>query len=122
MKLPGLAGPGGTLQGLDGLTKARLDTMKSTLNKVRESAKDSEQPQVKKEEDIEKAATDFEALMLSQMLKSMWKSVESSGLLSGSREESMYRDMLNDSLAKDISNGQGIGIKEVIVRDLKKYG
>ena len=115
-----LTGPGGSLQGLDGLTKARLDSMKTTLKQVRGSSDDAEKSGSVKEAEIEKAATDFEALLLGQMLKSMWKSVESSGLLSGSREESMYRDMLNDSLAKDIANGQGIGIKEVIVRDLKK--
>ncbi|MCB0340055.1 MAG: rod-binding protein, partial [Bdellovibrionales bacterium] len=40
--------------------------------------------------------------------------------LFGSREEEMYRDMLNEALAKSVTEGKGIGIKEVIVNDMKK--
>lgn len=70
--------------------------------------------------EAEKAATDFEALLLHQMLQAMWSTVPSEGMLGGSREEDLYRDMLNDALSKQIAEGQSIGIKEVVLRDLNK--
>ena len=68
----------------------------------------------------EKAAQQFEALLVQEMMKSMWASVPSQGLLSGSREESYYRDMLSEALADDISKGQGIGIKQVVMREFMR--
>jgi Rod binding domain-containing protein len=68
----------------------------------------------------EVAAQQFEALLVQQMLESMWSSVPQKGLLSGSNEEAMYRDMLNEALATSISEGKGLGIKEVILNDFNK--
>lgn len=65
------------------------------------------------------AATQFEALLLQQMLQSMWSSVPKDGLL-GSNEEDTYRDMLNEALAKEIADGQGIGIRDVICEEMEK--
>jgi Rod binding domain-containing protein len=71
--------------------------------------------------EIDNAARQFEALLLQQMMKSMWQTVPSSGLLSGGKEQEYYREMLVDSLATEIAKGQGLGIKDVIVRDIKKH-
>jgi len=64
-----------------------------------------------------KAAEEFEGLLVQEMLKSMWQTVPKEGLLSGSREEEYYRDMLSESLGQEISKGQGIGIKSVIMKE-----
>jgi flagellar protein FlgJ len=72
----------------------------------------TEQPEV--------AAQQFEALLIQQMLESMWSSVPQKGLLSGSNEEAMYRDMLNEALATSISEGKGLGIKDVMLKDFNK--
>ena len=71
------------------------------------------------EEQIKKAATQFEALLLNEMLKSMQSTVPQGGLLSGSKEESTYRDMFNEALANSIAEHQSIGVKDVIIRDIK---
>ncbi len=70
--------------------------------------------------EMEKAATDFEALLLQDMFKSMWETVPKDGMLSGSREEASYRDMLNEALANNIAKGKSIGIKDVILKEFKK--
>jgi Rod binding domain-containing protein len=72
----------------------------------------SQQPEV--------AAQQFEALLVQQMLQSMWSTVPKHGLLSGSNEESMYRDMLNEALANSIAEGKGLGIKDVILKDINR--
>lgn len=70
--------------------------------------------------EIERAATDFEALLLQQMLQSMWNTVPQSGMLTGSREESLYRDMLNEQIAQSMASGRGLGIKDMIAREMEK--
>ena len=70
--------------------------------------------------EVEKSATQFEALLLQQMFKSMWESVPKEGMLSGSREEELFRDMLNENLAKEVSEKQSIGIKKVVVNEMKR--
>ncbi len=69
---------------------------------------------------IDRAAEQFESLLLSQMIKSMWATVPNEGMLSGSNEEAMYRDFLNDALAESIAKNQSIGVREVIARDMAR--
>ncbi|NMC61761.1 MAG: hypothetical protein GYA55_01190 [SAR324 cluster bacterium] len=71
------------------------------------------------EKEIEKASAQFEALLLQQMMSAMWKSIPNEGLLSGSREEAIYRDMLNQGLAESIATGPSVGIKNVVMKELK---
>ena len=68
----------------------------------------------------EEVAQQFEALLLQQMIESMWATVPKGGIVSGSNEESLYRDMFNEALANSISEGKGIGIKDVILKDFNK--
>ena len=72
------------------------------------------------EQKVNDAAKQFEALMVQEMLKSMWSTVPKGQLLSGSNEEDTYRDMLNQAVADSVSEGRGIGIKEVIQKDIDK--
>jgi flagellar protein FlgJ len=68
----------------------------------------------------QEAAKQFEALLVKEMLESMWSTVPKGGMLSGSNEESLYRDMFNEALANSISEGKGIGVKDVILKDFKR--
>lgn len=75
--------------------------------------------------EIESAASQFEALLLHQMLSEMWKTVPRSqeagyGLLSGSKEEEYFRDLFTEGLSDTLAKGQGIGIKQVIAREMYK--
>jgi flagellar protein FlgJ len=68
----------------------------------------------------QEVARQFEALLVKQMIDSMWSTVPKGGMISGSHEEGMYRDMLNEALAQSISEGKGIGVKDVILNDINK--
>jgi flagellar protein FlgJ len=72
--------------------------------------------------DAAQAAQQFEALLIGEMLKSMWQTVPQGQLLSGSHEESLYRDMLNEAISNSIAEGRGMGIKDVIFKDMNKLG
>lgn len=111
--------------GMHSYDQARFDTATKNLSRVNGGAKGLTRGQgeglsKQKQEEIRKAATQFEGLLLQQMLKSMWATVPSEGVLGGSREEEYYRDMLNEGLAQDLAERQSIGIRDVIIRDLTR--
>lgn len=91
----------------------RLRSQQENLTNIKEK-------KVHSAKEIEDASSQFEGMLLQQMFKSMWSSVPKDGMLSGSKEEGMYRDMLNESLSNSIAEGQGIGIKEVIAREMRE--
>jgi Rod binding domain-containing protein len=74
-----------------------------------------------REKEIEKSAQQFEGLLLETMLKSMWSTVPKSELFASSgNEDEMYQGMLNEALASTISGGRGIGVKNVLINDMKR--
>ena len=70
-------------------------------------------------EEVKKAATQFESLLVQQMLNAMWETVPKNEML-GSREEDMYRDMLNQAMADNIAENQTIGVRDVIAKDINR--
>lgn len=89
-----------------------LKNLEAELSALGESKKDSPQ-------EIEKAATQFEALLMQQMFQAMWSGVKQDGVLGGGREEEFYRDMLNQALAEESAASQSIGIKAIIAKDIE---
>lgn len=82
-------------------------------------AKSLEKRNISSEKDIEKAGSGFEALLLQQMLKSMWATVETTGLMGeDSHAGQMYRDMFHQAVADSIAEGKGIGIKDYVEKEL----
>lgn len=76
---------------------------------------------VKDAKALDKATSGFEALLLHQMLKSMWDSVKSEGLLGeNSNQAEIYRDMFNQAVSDSVSEGRGIGVKEFLNKELLK--
>ena len=85
------------------------------------TAKALSQHDVKSAKDMEKATSGFEALLLHEMLKSMWSTVETTGLLGeDSNEAGIYRDMLNQAIADNAAKGRGIGVREMLEKQLSK--
>lgn len=91
-----------TAQGKSGTSAAQRPFEPSEQEKIRQ----------------EKAAKEFEALLLHTMIRTMWRTVPKEGVLGKSREEEYYQDMLSEALAENISENQSIGIKEVILREM----
>jgi Rod binding domain-containing protein len=108
--------------------KGRLDVSGSTarqdkqIEELQKQAKLSDSildPMAKAR--AEKAAKDFESMLLKQMIGSMQQTVSKEGLLK-SKDEETYQDMLNEALSDSIASGQGIGIKDIIMKELVKRG
>ena len=70
---------------------------------------------------VEKAASGFEALLLQEMMKSMWETVEFSGMFGeDSNQAGIYRDMFNQALSDSVAAGEGIGVKKFLKPELQK--
>ena len=106
---------GGPAVNLADLSMGRLQNQ---LNKAENLSKTLHSKNTASVDEASKAATQFEAMLVGQMVKSMWATVPQGGLISGSREEEMYRDMFTDALAENIADGPGLGIKQVVLDDI----
>lgn len=84
-------------------------------------AKQLKNQEIRSEKELEKAAAGFEALLLQQMMQSMWSTVEFSGMFNEEgNQASIYRDMFNQAIADETAKGRGMGVKEYVKQQLTK--
>ncbi|MFZ3182887.1 MAG: flagellar assembly peptidoglycan hydrolase FlgJ [Pseudomonas sp.] len=74
------------------------------------------------EANIHKVAQEFESLFMNEMLKAMRKAgdVVGDGNFMNSNESKAYRDMYDQQLAVTMSKGNGVGLADVLERQLGK--
>jgi peptidoglycan hydrolase FlgJ len=70
---------------------------------------------------IREVAKQFESLFTSMMLKSMRDAVGTDPIF-GSDQEKMYQGMFDDQLALQMSRGKGLGLADMLMRQLQKMG
>lgn len=75
-------------------------------------------------EAIKEAAKQFESLFTQMLLKSMREANKSFGgdSLFGSDQADFYQNMFDDQIAMQLSNGKGLGLAEVLIRQLAGTG
>lgn len=67
---------------------------------------------------LRQAAADFESLFINQMFQAMRRSVPQSKLFGGSSGETLFREMLDAQWASNLANAGGLGIGELLYRQL----
>jgi len=75
-------------------------------------------PALSQDQKIAEASRQFEAVLLRQFLSESQKPVISSGLTDDSNEAGIYRDMVTNQLADNLSRGGGIGLAKLFERQL----
>ena len=65
-----------------------------------------------------KTANSFEQMFISEMLQDMPSGTDPNGPFGGGQAETMYRGMMNDQYAKVIAQRGGIGIADVIYKEI----
>jgi len=66
---------------------------------------------------VDKAAREFESVFIAQMFEQMWEQV-SPGDMSGGTGERIFRSLMNQSIAKQMSDNGGIGLSATVKREL----
>ncbi len=93
----------------------------SDLNNSLSKAKSLENQDIKSKAQMEKATKGFEALLLQEMMKSMWATVDTTGLLGeDSNQSQIYRSMFNQAVADEIAKGDGVGVQDFLEKELNK--
>ena len=70
-------------------------------------------------ETLDKVSREFESIFIHQMLKAMRKTVIQSDFLSSFAGD-QYQSMMDEEIAKEVSKQKGLGLAEVIHRQLDK--
>jgi peptidoglycan hydrolase FlgJ len=71
-------------------------------------------------EQTRKVAEDFEAFFLGQMLQPMFSSIEPAEPFGGGHAEKIWKSLMVDEVGKSMAKNGGIGIADMIQRDLLK--
>ena len=70
--------------------------------------------------EIRRAAEEFEAVFLNQMLAPMFEGIQTDGLGGGGMGEEIFRPMLIERYAQSLTQAGGIGIADSIIRELMR--
>src|ERR1700730_18884438 len=70
---------------------------------------------------IRTVAAQFESMFTRMMLKSM-RDASGRDPMFGSDQEQMYQGMADDQLSVQLSKGKGLGLADMLVRQLQKMG
>lgn len=69
---------------------------------------------------LHKACRDFEAMLVSQMLGEMRQTVQKTDLFGSSEKEEMFQGMLDNEIAKDVSQNGSMGIGDILYRQISR--
>lgn len=69
---------------------------------------------------LRRAAEEFEAVFLSEMLGPMFDGIETDGLGGGGMGEQIFRPLLIEKYAESISRSGGVGIADSVVREFMR--
>ena len=67
-----------------------------------------------------RAAQEFEALFISEMLAPVFESIDTGGLFGGGQGEKIYRSLMVQEYGKAIAEAGGIGIADSVQREILK--
>lgn len=67
---------------------------------------------------LRRAARDFEAIFVNQLLRTMRATVPRGGLFPASAGRGLYEGLMDEELARAVSRGRGIGLADLLVREL----
>lgn len=114
---PATGGGGSTAEGASfqaelEKSKAEIDQLHASANAATESGD---------LEALKKVAKEFEEIFLNMLLKSMRSTIEDGGLTEKSNQRGIFEGMLDEEFAKQISQKGGIGIQDMMVRQLQRY-
>lgn len=72
-----------------------------------------------REMEMEKAATDYEAVMVKQTLSAMYENVPINSVTGGGEAEKLFRDLMLTEYSKEIAKSGQIGVAKQLVGTLK---
>jgi len=75
---------------------------------------------LKNSQEVQKAAQDFEAVLLNMVLKAMWKTVPKSDLFEKNSATNIYEGLMHSSLSEEMASNGGLGLAKVLAKQLQR--
>jgi peptidoglycan hydrolase FlgJ len=102
------------------INTARFNLQNSKVETLERFAKDAKSGNVK-DEALKKAASDFEAVFITQLLNTMDSTVEKGDFMHGGQGEDIFKSMLNEHLSTEIASNpkSSFGLAEQIYNQMK---
>lgn len=72
------------------------------------------------EQQLKKVCKEFEGIMLDMMFKQMKASIPKSDLIPSDSGKDVFESMLDEKLMEEVSEGSGIGLADVLYKQLSK--
>ncbi|MBN2735532.1 MAG: rod-binding protein [Spirochaetales bacterium] len=104
------------LQNTDLYTQASEKRLKSQVKQLETQAENPES-----EDKLHKACTEFESLLIKQMLDVMRKTVHKTGLTDGGYAEEIFEDMLYEKYAMRMAEHGNLGLAQKVYDQLSTY-
>lgn len=79
-----------------------------------------EKPNEKEKDRLKRAAQNFEAIFVSQILRNMRRSNTESGLFGNGMSGDIYGSMFDEKIAEAIASKGGLGIADIIIESIKR--
>lgn len=99
----------------------------STVNNTRNQATDNDFERHlksvldnKDEKELKKVCKDFESILLNMVYKEMKATVPKSDFIPEDPGKGIFDSMLDDKLVENASSGQGLGLSDVLYKQLSK--
>ena len=74
----------------------------------------------KDEKKLKEACRNFEAVFVNMMFSQMRSTIQKTDLMGGGFAEQTFEDMLYDNYSKEIAKGPGIGLADIMYKQLSK--
>jgi peptidoglycan hydrolase FlgJ len=93
--------------------------MISNFNPAKAPAGKAVDPEQEKK--LKKACTDFESILVYQLLKTMRQTIPKGGLIGHSHGKDTYEMMFDQKIADELANkGKGLGLKTMLYNQISK--
>lgn len=99
--------------------QAELENSKVEVDKLQQSVQAAQESGDL--DALKKVAKEFEEIFVNMLLKSMRSTIMDGGLTEKSNQRGIFEGMLDEEFAKQISDKGGIGIQDMMVRQLQRY-
>lgn len=83
-----------------------------------QSSRAADGQDIQRQASLENACRDFESLFVKYMLQQMRQTVPQDGLFDGGQAEKLYTSMMDQEVAKEISEQRGIGLAPMMYHQM----
>jgi len=107
-------------QGLIGKTINSVESVKGSVEQDSFEKKLQNAIDNNNEEQLKAACKEFEGIMLSMIYKQMKNAIPKSDLIPSDAGRDIFESMLDEALMEEASNGRGVGLADVLYKQLSR--